>query len=139
MAIRMAEVARAHLPAGNVHGQPPSNGMTSKHFRARGGTRFRLMDPPSSVVFRIARDPFVSPPWQYAINELLPKTFGGRFDDPSGRWCVPDEQRFRTLYCTTQRTGEFAETTDAFRVKLPELMQRVRNFVTDIDGDEAFQ
>src|SRR5206468_2978432 len=71
--------------------------------------------------------------------ELLPQTFGGRFDDPSGRWCVPAEQRFRTLYCTTQRTGAFAETTDAFRVKLPEFMQRVRNFVTDTADDEAFR
>src|SRR5690242_14655430 len=100
--------------------------MISQHFRARGGTRFRLVPPPSSVVFRIARDPFVPPPWEYAINEILPKTFGGCFDDPSGRWCVPlkhpVDRRFRTLYCTTQRTGAFAETTDALRVKLPQFL-----------------
>lgn len=101
-----------------------------------------MVPPPSSVVFRIAREPFISPPWDYAINETLPKTFGGRFDDPSARWCVSVltiEQRFRTLYCTTQRTGAFAETTDALRVKLPEFLERVRNFVTDTADDEAFQ
>src|SRR5437868_15319788 len=101
--------------------------MISNHFIAHGGTRFQLVPPPSSVVFRIARDPFVPPPWECAINEILPKTFGGRFDDPSGRWCVPilGRERFRTLYCSTQRTGAFAETTDALRVKLPEFLQRV--------------
>jgi hypothetical protein len=75
--------------------------MINEHYRARGGDRFRLVPPPSSVVFRIARDPFVPPPWEYAINDLLPQTFGGRFDDPSGRWRVPVEKRFRTLYCAT--------------------------------------
>jgi hypothetical protein len=113
--------------------------MISKHFRASGETRFRLVPPPSSVVFRIARDPFVPPPWEYARNDLLPKTFGGRFDDPSGRWGVPVEERFRTLYCTTQRTGAFAETIDPLRVKLPEFLQRVRDFVTDSGDDEAFR
>jgi hypothetical protein len=113
--------------------------MISRHFRARGGARFRLVPPPSSVVFRIARDPFVPPPWDYANNILLPRTFGGRFDDPGGRWGVPVEERFRTLYCTTQRTGAFAETIDPLRVKLPEFMQRVRDFVTDTADDEAFQ
>lgn len=97
------------------------------------------MPPPSSVVFRIARDPFVPPLWDAANNILLPKTFGGRFDDPSGRWGVPEEERFRTLYCTTQRTGVFAETSDPLRVKLPAFLQRVRDFVVDTVDDEAFQ
>jgi hypothetical protein len=113
--------------------------MINEHYRARGGDRFRLVTPPSSVVFRIARDPFVPPPWEYAINDLLPQTFGGRFDDPSGRWRVPVEKRFRTLYCATQRTGTFAETTDALRVKMPDFLQRVRGFVTDAYDDETFQ
>ncbi len=113
--------------------------MTFEHFRARGGANLRLVPPPSSVVFRIARDPFVPPPWDFATNVLLPGTFGGRFDDPRGRWGVPIEERFRTLYCTTQRTGAFAETIDPLRVKLPEFLQRIRDFVTDTADDEAFR
>ncbi len=110
--------------------------ISSKHFTARGGTGFHLVPPPSSEVFRVARDPWVAPDWAYATNVVLPKTFGGRFDDPSGRWGIAETERFRVFYCATQRMGAFAETTSHFKVKLPELMQRIRNYVTDSDEDE---
>ena len=111
----------------------------SQRFISPVTANFRLVSPPPSRVFRIARDPWVPPPWDYATNITLPKTFGGRFDDPSGRWGVPIDGRYRTLYCTTERIGAFAETASQFRVKLPELMQRVRGFVKDAGEDEAMQ
>ncbi len=45
-------------------------------------------------------------------------TFGGRFDDPSGRRGVPTNSRFRVLYFASEPAGAFAEVLAHFRPDL---------------------
>lgn len=79
--------------------------------------RLRVVAPPPTPVFRVARglDPFAPAPWQLMHVD---GTFGNRFDDPSGQWGRPPEERFRTIYCATDRAGAFAETIARFRPSL---------------------
>ncbi|MGH2345042.1 MAG: RES domain-containing protein, partial [Chloroflexota bacterium] len=68
---------------------------------------------PAGPVYRIGRspDPFAAPDWVYAQPD---GTFGGRFDDPSGRRGVPANQRFRVLYFATEPVDAFAEVLAHF-------------------------
>jgi len=68
-------------------------------------------------VFRIGRGvaPFEPTPWEYALPD---GTFGNRFDDPSARRNVPEWERFRAVYCATQRAACFGETLARFRRSL---------------------
>jgi hypothetical protein len=71
--------------------------------------------PPDGGVYRIARvpnEPFALPDWDWAGDE---GTFGNRFDDPGASLDVPPENRFRVLYCATQRQATFGEITARFR------------------------
>lgn len=72
---------------------------------------------PAGPVYRIGRgpDPFAAPDWIYAQPD---GTFGGRFDDPSGRRGVPANQRFRVLYFAGEPAGAFAEVLAHFRPDL---------------------
>ncbi|MGH2386947.1 MAG: RES domain-containing protein [Chloroflexota bacterium] len=72
---------------------------------------------PAGPVYRIGRspDPFAAPDWVYAQPD---GTFGGRFDDPSGRRGVPANQRFRVLYFATEPVDAFAEVLAHFRPDL---------------------
>jgi len=66
-------------------------------------------------IFRIARipgDPFSLPDWTRIHSD---GTFGNRFDDPGGRFGIPPENRFRVIYCATQREAAFAEVLSRFR------------------------
>lgn len=84
------------------------------------------------MVYRVARGPavFEPIPWEYARED---GTFDGRFDDPSGMetpWrtkVLLPEQRFRVIYCATQRAAAFGETVAQFResMALLALMQGV--------------
>jgi hypothetical protein len=70
---------------------------------------------PGDGLYRIARgpeEPFALPDWDRAAND---GTFGNRFDDPGGIHGIPPENRFRVLYCATQREAAFAEVISRFR------------------------
>jgi hypothetical protein len=86
--------------------------------------------PPASFVHRLERspEPFASPDWAYAHED---GTFGNRFDDPRGPDGVPPEQRFRVIYCATQRLAAFGETLARFRPSLALLAR-----LAEIDDDE---
>jgi hypothetical protein len=62
---------------------------------------------PPQLVFRLGRqpDPWAAPDWAYAGED---RTFGSRFDDPSGT--------YRVLYASSSRLGCFLETLARFRV-----------------------
>jgi hypothetical protein len=77
----------------------------------------KTVQAPVDPVYRVGRapDPFALPDWAYAQPD---GTFGGRFDDPSGRRGVPPEQRFRTLYLSTTPSGAFGEVLARFRPDL---------------------
>lgn len=80
--------------------------------------RVPWVHPPSRSLFRVARrgrDPFDPPPWAVAGPD---GTFGNRFDDPSGKRGVPEEQRFRMVYCGTQPACAFGETIARFRTSI---------------------
>ena len=57
-------------------------------------------------------DAFAPPDWAYALPD---GTFGNRFDDPSADKGVPEEKRYRAIYCATERAGAFGETIARFR------------------------
>jgi hypothetical protein len=71
--------------------------------------------PPAEPVYRISRPPdlFAPPPWEVADPD--DGTFGGRFDDPGQLSGILAKNRFRIIYCASQRKGAFAETIVQFR------------------------
>lgn len=73
-------------------------------------------------------EPFSPPDWEWAAPD---GTFGNRFDDPSAEDGRPAEERFRIIYCATQRAATFGETLARFRVSLPLL-----SALEAIDDDE---
>ncbi len=77
--------------------------------------------PPAGPVYRISRgtDLFVPAPWDIADPD--DGTFRGRFDDPGKLTGIAESQRFRIIYCASQRTGAFAETIVRFRLTLDAL------------------
>lgn len=87
--------------------------------------------PPSTGIFRLVRapaDPFSPTDWDRSAPD---GTFGNRFDDPSAEDGRPVKERFRVIYCATQRTATFGETIARFRVSLALL-----NALQNIDDDE---
>jgi hypothetical protein len=72
--------------------------------------------PRASGVFRVARRSggvFVPTPWKYASPD--DGTFGGRFDDPGLQEGLRQEERFRVIYCATEKRAAFVECLAAFR------------------------
>lgn len=67
------------------------------------GERLVTVVPPEGLIYRVARglDPFELPDWPY--------TGANRFDDPRTEEEAPG-QRFRVLYCATERVGAYGET-----------------------------
>ena len=65
-------------------------------------------------MFRVARDFDVFAPldWAWAQPD---GTFTNRFDDPGAYRGIPEEERFRVVYCATKPAGAFGETTAHFR------------------------
>jgi hypothetical protein len=79
------------------------------------GPRLVAVAPPPDGIYRLARgpsEPFSPPAWDRAHDD---GTFGNRFDDPSAADGRPPEQRFRAIYCATQREAVFGETVARFR------------------------
>jgi hypothetical protein len=82
------------------------------------------------LVYRVGRgeDAFAPPPWEYVYED---GTFYNRYDDPRDDRGIPEEERFRVLYCATRRAGAYGETIVPFR-KDP----NVSAGVEEIEDDE---
>lgn len=78
------------------------------------GSALRSVPSPTTPVFRVARgiDPFAPNAWERAGDD---GTFGNRFDDPGASRGIPESERFRTIYCATDRAGAFGEVVARFR------------------------
>lgn len=76
-------------------------------------------------------DVFAPPDWSWALED---GTFGNRFDDPGKYRGIPEEHRFRVVYCATQLAGAFGETIARFR-KSPRLLEGLEA----IDDEEPFE
>ncbi len=90
-----------------------------------------MVSPPAGGVFRLVRapvEPFAPPEWEWAAPD---GTFGNRFDDPSAEDGRRSDERFRVIYCATQRAATFGETIARFRVSLDLLAS-----LEEIDDDE---
>ena len=91
---------------------------------------------PSGGMYRIGRgpdEPFALADWDRAQHD---GTFGNRFDDPGGIHGIPPEDRFRVIYCATQREAAFAEVVSRFRQR-PELnaiLARVEDDEESVEG-----
>lgn len=72
------------------------------------------VEPPSEPVYRVAWgvDPFAVRPWETAHED---GTFGNRFDDPGAADDIPATERFRTIYCASQRACAFGEVIARMR------------------------
>jgi hypothetical protein len=90
--------------------------------------------PPANGLYRLARgpaDPFTPPEWDRAHAD---GTFGNRFDDPTEDEGKTTEERFRVIYCATQRVATFGETLARFRPS-PSLISAL----DEIDDDEPLE
>ncbi len=97
-------------------------------------TRLVAVPPPAGGVYRLARgpaEPFAPADWNRADQD---GTFGNRFDDPSAEDGRSPEERFRTIYCATQRAATFGETVARFRPSVTLLAQ-----LADINDDESLE
>jgi RES domain len=95
-----------------------------------------VVPPPQSGVFRLSRgpaNPFSPPDWEYAGDD---GTFGNRFDDPRAEQGKPSGERFRIVYCATQRAGAFGETLARFRPSL-NLLAELQLIDDEESTDEA--
>lgn len=96
--------------------------------------RLVTVGPPASGIYRLSHrlaDPFAPPDWQYAGED---GTFGNRFDDPRAIQGAAPADRFRTIYCATQRAGAFGETLARLRLSLPLL-----SHLETIEDDEPIE
>jgi integrase len=76
-------------------------------------------------------DVFAPPDWSWIHED---GTFGNRFDNPGKYRGIPEEDRFRVIYCATQRAGGIGETIAHFRRSL-KLLEGLRT----IESDEQFE
>lgn len=76
---------------------------------------------------RAVPGPFEPPSWGYVGED---GTFGNRFDDP--RMHLPEVDRFRVIYCATERQVAFAETLARMRPSLRSLAG-----IRLVDDDDA--
>lgn len=91
-----------------------------------------VASPGDLLVHRVARRStgvFVPADWRFADPE--DGTFGGRFDDPRGRYGIPPENRFRSIYCATSKVAALAETLAPLRPSL-----RLRQDILDTTDDD---
>lgn len=74
---------------------------------------FQTVEVPNSGIYRVGfrtPGPFIPADWSRAIGH---RSFSGRFDDP--RADLPESERFRVLYCASDRRGALGETLARFR------------------------
>ena len=86
--------------------------------------------PEGGLVFRVSRgfDVFAPTDWIWAQED---GTFTNRFDDPGAYRGIPEEERFRVVYCATHPAGAFGETTAPFR-KSVKTLARLQEIADDI-------
>lgn len=91
--------------------------------------------PSDMGVYRVARRTtgvFDPTNWRYADPD--DGTFGGRFDDPRGQNGRAPEDRFRVIYCATERVCALAETLSSHRTPI----RLLQNLISETsDDDEA--
>jgi hypothetical protein len=90
---------------------------------------FQTVETPVSGIYRVGfrtPGPFVPADWSRAIGQV---SFSGRFDDP--RAGLPEQDRFRVLYCASDRRGAFGETLARFRLPV-----RLTSRLDTVDDDE---
>jgi hypothetical protein len=101
--------------------------------------KFAVVSAPITGVHRVGRgsNAFEPPSWGYCGED---GTFGNRFDDPRGREdpvstlpTLAPQERFKVVYCATDKSGAFGETLARFRPDWS-LLAKAR----DIDDDEPF-
>lgn len=106
----------------------------------------KLVDIPSPQhpIYRVARrgpyTPFSPPDWGYANKD--DGTFGSRFDDPGGRAnreggrdFIPQDGRYRVIYCASTAVAALGETIAPLRVK-PDRVPPDPHYVDDPDDPE---
>lgn len=93
--------------------------------------------PEGGMVFRVARSfvVFAPPDWSWASQD---GTFGNRFDDPRTYSGMSEADRFRVIYCATQRAGAFGETIARYR-KSPKLPSELEEIVDDDPDDPELE
>lgn len=75
--------------------------------------------PPEHGIYRLAwrsSSVFAPPPWERADPD--DGTFHNRFDDPGARLGIGPDQRFRMVYCATERICTLMESCARFRPSL---------------------
>jgi len=89
------------------------------------------------MVYRVARgfDAFAPPDWAFARED---GTFGNRFDDPGAYRGIPEENRFRVLYCAAQPAGAFGETIARYR-RSPGLLAKLQQIESDEPPDPELE
>jgi hypothetical protein len=88
-------------------------------------------------VYRVGRgeDAFAPPPWEYVFED---GTFHNRYDDPRANEGMPQEERFRVLYCATRRAGAYGETIAPYRED-PKLRSELEKIEDDEPLDQELQ
>lgn len=66
------------------------------------------------------KDAFAPPPWEFVFED---GTFHNRYDDPRADRGVPEEERFRVVYCATRAAGAYGETIATYRQSLSVLAE----------------
>ncbi|MCA9858476.1 MAG: RES family NAD+ phosphorylase [Thermomicrobiales bacterium] len=96
---------------------------------------FHTVEPPLSGIYRLGRSAsalFAPPDWSNAIER---DTFSGRFDDP--RTDLGKEQRFRIIYCASDRRTAFGETLAGLRPPI-RLASRLDSVIDEEPLDESY-
>ena len=88
-------------------------------------------------MYRVGRgnDAFTPPPWEKAFED---GTFNNRYDDPRAERGLPEEHRFRVLYCATRRAGAYGETIAPYR-KNPSLRVKLEEIADDEPLDRELE
>jgi RES domain len=88
-------------------------------------------------VHRVGRgeDAFAPPPWEFVFED---GTFHNRYDDPRADRGVPEEERFRVVYCATRAAGAYGETIATYR-QSPRLLAELRRVKDDKPLDRELE
>jgi hypothetical protein len=80
-------------------------------------------------------DAFAPPPWEFAFED---GTFHNRYDDPRADRGVPEEERFRVVYCATRAAGAYGETIATYR-QSPDLLAGLQRVEADEPPDRELK
>ncbi len=80
-------------------------------------------------------DAFAPPPWEFVFED---GTFHNRYDDPRADRGVPEEERFRVIYCATRAAGAYGETIAPYRQSLS-LLAKLQQVEDDDPTDRELE